>query len=195
MAYVCIQGSEGNGWWMQAAPGCWVLGSDEDSRGSRGCGAFSIGTDCLYGSLLLCSPPTGFCAFLPGFEAPPPSQLISQSVRCFPGCWFLYHSSLSAMLVLSWFLFFSFSSLSFPFCATQLHGGFHALSEVWGLLPAFSICSMCIVLHVDFIFFLNELVGKGELYVLLLCLLVRECLWLQYFFKFIFQEFLSWLSG
>ena len=59
---------------------------------------------------------------------------------------FLFHSSLSGVLVLSRFLF----SLSFSVCFTQLCGGFLSFLEIWGLLPAFSRCSVQIVLHVDF---------------------------------------------
>ena len=38
---------------------------------------------------------------------------------------------------------------SFFFCPTQVHGNFLAFWEVWGLLPAFSKCSVGAVLHVD----------------------------------------------
>ena len=48
---------------------------------------------------------------------------------------------------------FSFFSLFFSFCFAQLHGGFLPFLNVWGLLPAFSRCSVRIVLHVGFCFF------------------------------------------
>ena len=45
---------------------------------------------------------------------------------------------------------YSFVSVfSFFFCPTQVHGEFLAFWEVWGLLPAFSSCSVGVVLHVD----------------------------------------------
>ena len=44
---------------------------------------------------------------------------------------------------------YSFVSVSFFFCPTQVRGEFLAFWEVWGLLPAFSRCSVSVVLHVD----------------------------------------------
>ena len=41
------------------------------------------------------------------------------------------------------------SVLHFFFCLTQVHGEFLAFWEVWGLLPAFSRCSVGVVPHVD----------------------------------------------
>ena len=66
------------------------------------------------------------CPFLGNFEVPP-SQLIFLSVRCLARLWvpFLLNSSLSGMLVQSWFLFFL--SLFFPFFSTQLCQEFLAL--------------------------------------------------------------------
>ena len=68
---------------------------------------------------LLCPPQSSCCDFLWGFEVPP-SYLISLSVRWLPRLWvpFLFRSSLSGVLVLSWL---------FPFCSTHLCGGFLAL--------------------------------------------------------------------
>ena len=45
---------------------------------------------------------------------------------------------------------YSFVSVySFFFCPTPVHGEFLAFWEVWGLLPAFSRCSVGVVPHVD----------------------------------------------
>ena len=41
------------------------------------------------------------------------------------------------------------SVLSFFFCPTQVCGEFLAFGEVWGLLPAFSRCSVWVVRHID----------------------------------------------
>ena len=41
------------------------------------------------------------------------------------------------------------SGFPFFFCPTQVHGEFLAFWEVWGLLPAFSRCSVGVVPHVD----------------------------------------------
>ena len=41
------------------------------------------------------------------------------------------------------------SGFSFFFCPTQVCGDFLAFGEVWGLLPAFSRCSVGVVPHVD----------------------------------------------
>ena len=63
---------------------------------------------------LLCPPQSSCCPFLQGFgDPPPPSQLISPSVRWPPRVWipFPFHSSLSGVLVLSWFLCSSLLSL------------------------------------------------------------------------------------
>ena len=143
-----------------------------------GCGIPVDGTDGLCGSLCfaLLSPPN--------FEAPPPSWLVSPSVRWPPRVRipFLFHSSISEVLVPTWFPFFSFS-LSFfsPFVLLSYMEGFSPFLEVWGLLPAFSRCFVQIVLHVEAGFFwfvfwgvfwfdcFDVFVGEGELHVLLLC--------------------------
>ena len=44
---------------------------------------------------------------------------------------------------------YSFVSFSFFFWPTQVRGEFLAFWEVWGLLPAFSRCSLGVVPHVD----------------------------------------------
>ena len=74
---------------------------------------------------LLCPLHSSFCAFLGKFEVPL-FQLISPSVRWLPRTWvlFLFHSSLSGMLVPTQF-FFSLSL--FFFCSTQLCQEFLAL--------------------------------------------------------------------
>ena len=76
---------------------------------------------------LLCLPQSSCSIFLWGFEVPP-SWLISLSVRWLPSIWipFLFHSFLSGVLGLSWLLFWTLS-LFFPFCSTQLCGGYLAL--------------------------------------------------------------------
>ena len=59
---------------------------------------------------------------------------------------FLLHSSLPLVQVPS----YSFVSVfSFFVCPTQVCGEFLAFWEVWGLLPAFSRCSVGVVLRVD----------------------------------------------
>ena len=89
-----------------------------------------------------------------GFEVP--TSLLISSVRWLPRVWvpFLFHTSLSGVLVPSWFLS-SLSLFFFPFCSTQLCGGFLALfGGVKTLLPVFSRCSVQIVLHEVLGFFL-----------------------------------------
>ena len=83
---------------------------------------------------LPCPPQTSCCTFLWGFEASPPSWLIPPSVRWPPSVQipFLIHSSLSRVLVPSWFLFF-FLSLSFPFVLPNCVEIFLTLLELWGL--------------------------------------------------------------
>ena len=72
----------------------------------------------------------------------------SPSVKGLPRVWklFLLHSSLPEVQVPS--LFFV-SVFSFFFCPIQVRGEFLAFWEVWGLLPAFSRCSVGVVPHVD----------------------------------------------
>ena len=91
---------------------------------------------------LLCPPQSSCCAFLSDFEVPS-SLIFSLCFRWLPRVWvpFLFHSSLSGMLVLSRFLFFSFY-----FCSTKLCGG----SAAHVLLPVVIRCSVWIILHVDF---------------------------------------------
>ena len=108
-----------------------------------------VSTDPLCGNLsalpsaplLLCSPP-----WLQSF---PPTHLLSPPVKGLPSVWklFLLHSSLPEVQVPS--LFFCLCFFSFFFCLTHVHWDFLAFWEVWGLLPAFSRCSVGVVLHVD----------------------------------------------
>ena len=88
--------------------------------------------------LLLRSPP-----WLRSFPLRPPQ---SPPVKGLPSVWkpFLLHSSLPEGQALSLFFY-----LCFFFCPTQVRGEFLAFWEVWGLLPAFSRCSVGVVLHVD----------------------------------------------
>ena len=89
-------------------------------------------------ALLLHSPP-----WLWSF---PPATPPSLPVKRLPSVWklFLLHSSFPEVQV--WCLFFC---LCFFFCPTQVCGEFLAFWEVWGLLPAFSRCSVGVVPHVD----------------------------------------------
>ena len=103
------------------------------------------------------------CTLLWGYKVPP----LSLPVKGLPSVWkpFLCHSSHPVAQIPS--RFFSFLLFfSFFFCPTQLCGNFLALLEVWGLLPAFSRCSVRVFPHVDV--FLIYLWGD-ELHVLLLC--------------------------
>ena len=87
--------------------------------------------------------------------------------------------------------FFSFSRLlshSFFFCSIQLCGGFLLFLEIWGLLPAFSRCSVRIIVHVDFFF--NVFVGEGGCHILLHHL---DPCW-SHFFLMWRKEFLGGLS-
>ena len=72
----------------------------------------------------------------------------SLPVKGLPSVWklFLLHSSLPLVQVPS--LFFCLCCFFF-FCPTQVCGEFLAFWEVWGLLPAFSRCSVRVVPHVD----------------------------------------------
>ena len=99
---------------------------------------------------LLFPPLTSCCASLWGFEAPP--HLADLPVRN-PKVWipFLFHSSLSGVLVPSWLLFsllFLFFLLFYP-VMWRVSCPF---LEISGLLPVFSRCSVWIILHVDFFF-------------------------------------------
>ena len=97
----------------------------------------------------LCPPESGCCTLLQGSKAPALSWLVSLLVRGLPSVpkTFLCHSPLPGGQVPFWFLSLSF--FSFFICPTQLCGDFLAFLEVWGLLPAFSKCSVRIVPHVD----------------------------------------------
>lgn len=116
-------------------------------------------------SYLLCFPKTR----LPCFSL---FLLISLPVTWPPRVWmpFLFHSSFLGVLVLFWFLFLSSLPLHLFFHPSILpkYGEVFLpfLEEVWGLLPAFSICSVRIILHVIFFFYI--FVG-GQLHVPLLC--------------------------
>ena len=101
----------------------------------------------VYAALsLLCPPQSSYRAFCQGSEVSP-SWLISPSVRWLPRVWV---SFLFSLFVLPSYL-----------------EGFLPFLEVYGLLPALSRCSVCIILHVGGLFVL--FVGEGECYVLLLC--------------------------
>ena len=108
----------------------------------------------IYATLTLLCPPQSNCStFLSDFEVPP-SCLISPSVSWLSRVWvpYLFHSSILGMLVQSWFLF----SLSlFFFCSVQLHQESLALFGGLSFLPAFSRCSMQIILHFRCVFFFN----------------------------------------
>ena len=67
-----------------------------------GCGVLGGGTSVSAALLLLCPLQSSCCALLPGFEVPP-SQPISLLVQQLPRVWvpFLFHSSLSGVLILS----------------------------------------------------------------------------------------------
>ena len=87
--------------------------------------------------LLLCSPP-----WLQSFPPPPPvstSEGASYCVETFPPLQLPPRGAGPVPILLC--LFF--------FCPTLVHGEFFAFWEVWGLLPAFSRCSVGVVPHVD----------------------------------------------
>ena len=102
---------------------------------------------CVFLSLL-CPPQSSCCTFLWGFEVPL-SWLISPLVRWLPRVWvlFFFQSSLSGVLVPSWF--FSLSVSFFPFVLPSYVKGFLPFLEVYCLLPAFNRCSVWIGIHVD----------------------------------------------
>ena len=87
------------------------------------------------------------CTLLRGSEASPPPPP-SPSVMGLPSVWklFLLHSSLPRVQAPSLFFCLWFS---FFFCPTQVCGDFLTFWEVWGLLPAFSRCSVGAVPRVD----------------------------------------------
>ena len=97
------------------------------------------------GISLLCPLHPCCCALLPGSEASPPTPCLCQ-------WWgFLVCGNFSSFTVPSQRSHpYSFVSVfSFFFCPTQVRWEFLAFWEVWGLLPAFSRCSVGIVPHVD----------------------------------------------
>ena len=102
---------------------------------------------------LLCPPHSSCCAFLWGFEVPS-SQLISPSadlpIRRLARVWvpFFFLSSLSGVIVLSWFLSLSF----FPFVLPSYMEGSLPFLEVYSLLLAFSRWTVWNVLHADGVF-------------------------------------------
>ena len=101
-------------------------------------------------------------AFLWSFEVPP-SWLISLSVRWVPKVQvpLLFHSSLSGVLVPSWFL-------SLYFCSIQLCGGF--LSLFGALRPSASAQIFCVNGSTcRWFFFSNMFVREGQHHILLLC--------------------------
>ena len=116
------------------------------------------------GISLLCPPHPCCCSLLCGSEPLPLRHPQSPPAKWFPSVWkpFLLHSSLPLVQVLS--LFF-LSVFSFLFCPTQVRGEFLAFWEVWGLLPAFSRCSVGVVPHVDvFLMYLWEEVSSMSFY-------------------------------
>ena len=106
-----------------------------------------VGTDPLCGNLsalpsapLLLHSPPWLRSFPP---AHPPFPLVKE----LPSVWkpFLLHSSLPEVQVCP----YSFVSVfSFFFCPAQVRGKFLAFWEVWGLLQAFSRCSIGVLPHV-----------------------------------------------
>ena len=96
----------------------------------------------------LCPPHPCGCTLLHGSKASPLRHPQSPPVKGLPSVWkpFLLHSSLPLVQVLSLFFCLCFSIF---FCPTQVHGDFLSFWEVWGLLPAFSRCSVGVVPHVD----------------------------------------------
>ena len=77
----------------------------------------------------------------------PPRHPLSPPVKGLPSVWklFLIHSSLPEVQVLSLFV----CVFPFFFWPSQVRGEFLAFWEVWGLLPAFSRCSVGVVPQVD----------------------------------------------
>ena len=106
----------------------------------------------------LCPPHPCGCALLRGSESSPPPTLCLHQWRDFLVCGNL--SSFTAPSQRCRSRPYSFVSVfPFFFCPTQLRGEFLAFWEVWGLLPAFSRCSVGVVPHVDV--FLMYLWGGG----------------------------------
>ena len=87
------------------------------------------------------------------------------------------------------FVFFS----PFLFCPTQAHGEFLAFWEVWGLLPAFSRCSVGVVPRVDvFLMFCGK---EGDLHVLLLHHLEGSRYSFSLIFKIVFLFSILFISA
>ena len=88
------------------------------------------------------------CALLRGSEASPSPTRCLRPRRGFLGCGNFSSFTVPSQRCRS--CPYSFVSVfSFFFCPTQVHGEFLAFWEVWGLLPAFSRCSVGVVPHVD----------------------------------------------
>ena len=100
------------------------------------------------GISLLCPLHPCCCALLHGSKDSPPAHPPFPPVKGLPSVWkpFLLHSSLPEVQVpsLLFCLCFFFFLLPYPG-----NGEFLAFWEVWGLLPAFSRCSVVVVAHVD----------------------------------------------
>ena len=96
----------------------------------------------------LCSLHHCCCAFLYGSKAFSLTHPPSPPVKGLPSVWklFLLHSSLPEVQVPSLFFCLCFFFFFYP---TLVHGEFLAFWEVWGLLPAFSRCSVGVVPHAD----------------------------------------------
>ena len=119
-------------------------GSRQASRAGECCSAPSL----CAGISPLCPPHPCGCALLRGSEAPPSATRSLHPWRGFLVCGHL--SSFTAPSQRCRSCPYSFVSVvSFFFCPTQVRGEFLAFWEVWGLLPAFSRCSVGVVPHVD----------------------------------------------
>ena len=107
-----------------------------------------VGTDPLCGNLSALPSAPLLLRSPPWFRSFPLAHPLFPPVKGLPSVWklFLLHSSLPDLQVPS--LFFV-SVFPFFFCPTQEHREFLAFWEVWGLLPAFSRCSVGVVPHVD----------------------------------------------
>ena len=104
----------------------------------------------------LCPPHPCCCTLFHGSEASPPPPTHFHQWRVFLVCG--NFSSFTAPSQRCRSHPYSFVSISsFFFCPTQVRGVFLTFWEVWGLLPAFSRCSVGVFPHVDV--FLMYLVG------------------------------------
>ena len=119
--------------------------SRQASRAGECCSALIL----CAGISLPCPPHPCCCAPLCGSKSSPLCHLQSLPTKGLPSVWkpFLFHSSLPKVQVPS--LFFCLCFFSFFFCPTQVRGEFLAFGEVWGLLPAFSRCSVGVFPHED----------------------------------------------